>query len=167
MRTCRTGPFLEEKIKNLRGLKKVIAYLKAKGKKVVFTNGCFDLLHYGHIKYLREAKRKGDVLIVAINSDASVRRIKGNKRPIVNEKDRLRLLAALESVDYTVLFGEDTPLELIKSLKPDVLVKGADWNKNNIVGRDFVLSYGGRVSTIKFVKGYSTTSLIKKIAKRF
>ncbi len=158
---------LEKKIQNLRKLKNLILCLKAQRKKIVFTNGCFDLLHYGHVKYLQDAKKKGDILVVGINSDISVKRIKGKPRPVVNEKDRLRLVAALESVDYIVLFKEDTPLKIIKFIKPDVLIKGADWNKNNIVGRDFVLSYGGRVSTIKFVKGYSTTNLIKKIAKRF
>ncbi len=158
---------LEKKIQDLRKLKKLIPCLKAQHKKIVFTNGCFDLLHYGHVKYLQDARKKGDILVVGINSDTSVKRIKGKPRPVVNEKDRLRLVAALESVDYIVLFKEDTPLKIIKFIKPDVLIKGADWNKNNIVGRDFVLSYGGRVSTIKFVKGYSTTNLIKKIAKRF
>jgi rfaE bifunctional protein nucleotidyltransferase chain/domain len=158
---------LEKKIQSLRKLKKLIPYFKARRQKVVFTNGCFDLLHYGHVKYLQDAKKKGDVLVVGINSDSSAKRIKGKKRPVVNEKDRLRLVAALESVDYVVLFKEDTPLKIIKFIKPDVLVKGADWNKNNIIGKDFMLSYGGRVSTIKFVKGYSTSNLIKKIAKRF
>ncbi len=158
---------LEKKIQDLRKLKKLIPYLKARRKKIVFTNGCFDLLHCGHVKYLQDAKKKGDVLVVGINSDASVKRIKGKGRPVVNERDRLRLVASLESVDYVVLFKEDTPLKIIKFIKPAVLVKGADWNKNNIVGKDFMISYGGRVSTIKFVKGYSTSNLIKKIAKRF
>jgi len=158
---------LEKKIQDLRRLKKLILILKARRKKIVFTNGCFDLLHWGHVKYLQDAKKKGDILVVGINSDSSVKRIKEKKRPVVNEKDRLRLVAALESVDYVVLFKEDTPLKIIKFIKPDVLVKGADWNKNNIVGRDIILSYGGRVSTIKLVKGYSTSNLIKKIAKRF
>ena len=158
---------IKPKIKSITQLKKIIKRLKAKGKKTVFTNGCFDLLHYGHVKYLQDAKKKGDILVVGINSDSSVKRIKEKKRPVVNEKDRLRLVAALESVDYIVPFKEDTPLKIIKFIKPDVLVKGADWNKNNIVGRDIILSYGGRVSTIKFVKGYSTSNLIKKIAKRF
>lgn len=157
----------EEKIKNLRDLKKIIYRLKTKGKEIAFTNGCFDLLHYGHVKYLQEAKKKGDVLVVGINSDASVKRIKGNKRPIINEKERLSIIASLESVDYVILFKEDTPLKTIKFLKPDVLVKGADWNRNNIVGRDIVLEYGGKVSTIKFVNNHSTTNLIKKIAKAF
>lgn len=158
---------LKSKIKNLRELKRIISILKNKGKKIIFTNGCFDLLHYGHIKYLEDAKRKGDVLIVAVNSDSSVKRIKGNGRPIINELDRLRTVAGLESVDYVILFTADTPVRIIKSLKPDVLVKGADWNKEDIVGRDFVLSYGGRVSTVELVKGHSTSNLIRKIAKVF
>ena len=156
---------LKEKISNLSTLKKTISRLKKAGKKVVFTNGCFDLLHYGHVKYLQDARRKGDVLVVAVNSDSSVRKIKGKKRPIVNEKDRLGIIAALQSVDYAVLFKEKTPLKVIKLLKPDILVKGADWDKNNIVGADYVAGTGGRVSTIKLIKGRSTTNLIKKIAK--
>lgn len=158
---------LEDKIKNLNTLKRIVSSLKSRGKKIVFTNGCFDILHYGHVKYLQESKRRGDILVVAVNSDASIRRIKGKKRPIVNEKDRLRTLAALESIDYVVLFNEDTPLETIGLLKPDLLVKGADWDKNDIVGRDVVLSYGGRVKKIKLIKNRSTTALIKKIAKAF
>lgn len=156
---------LKEKIKNLNALKKIVSNLKKIRKKIVFTNGCFDLLHYGHVKYLEEAKKRGNVLIVAVNSDASVKKIKGKNRPIVNEKDRVSLIAALESVDYVVIFNEETPLKVIKALKPDVIVKGADWNKKNIVGKDFILSYGGRVSIIKLIKGRSTTNLIKKIAK--
>lgn len=161
------GRLLENKIQRLEKLKKLISYLKSRDKKIVFTNGCFDLLHYGHAKYLQDAAKKGDILIVGINSDDSVKRIKGTKRPVVNEKDRLRLVAGLESVDYVVLFNEDTPLKIIKAIRPDVLIKGADWNKDNIVGRSFVLSYGGSVSTVKLVKGYSSSNLIKKIAKRF
>jgi len=167
MRTHRTSPSLEAKIKTPKELKKIISRLKKIGKKVVFTNGCFDLLHYGHVKYLQEAKRKSDILVVAINSDASLKRIKGNKRPIVNEKDRLRIVAGLESVDYVVLFKEETPFKTIRLLKPDILVKGADWDRNDIVGSNYVLSYGGRVSTIELVKDRSTTSLIKKIAGEF
>lgn len=156
---------LEKKIQDLRRLKKLISILKARRKKIVFTNGCFDLLHYGHVKYLEEAKGKGDYLVVAINSDASIRKIKGKRRPIVAEKDRLRIIAALESVDYVLLFNAETPLKIIKSLKPDILIKGRDWNKNNIVGSDNVLSYGGKVLTIKLAKGRSTTNLIRKIAQ--
>ncbi len=155
------------KIKNITQLKKTIERLKSQGKKIVFTNGCFDLLHYGHVMYLQGAKKKGDILVVGINSDSSVRRIKGKKRPIVNEVDRSRLVAALESVDYVVLFKENTPLEIIKHINPDVLVKGADWKKHEIVGSRLVSRRGGCVSTIKFAKGYSTSNLIKKIAKRF
>jgi len=148
-------------------LVKIVSKLKNKGKKIVFTNGCFDLLHYGHVKYLEDAKRSADVLIVAINSDASVRRIKGSARPIVNQSDRLKTIAALESVDYVVLFGEDTPLEIIQALRPDIIIKGADWKKNKIVGAEYVSGYGGKVKTIKLVSGRSTTQLINKIAKMF
>jgi D-beta-D-heptose 7-phosphate kinase/D-beta-D-heptose 1-phosphate adenosyltransferase len=167
MRNRRANPLLEEKIKSLAALKRIILRLKDKGAKVVFTNGCFDLLHYGHVKYLQEAKNKGDILIVAINSDASVRRIKGNNRPVIREKDRLRIVAALESVDYVVLFGEDSPLKVIRTLEPDILIKGADWQKSKIVGADFVIGGGGRVAALKLAKGRSTTNLIKKIAKGF
>lgn len=141
--------------------------LKRQGKITVFTNGCFDILHYGHVKYLEDARHKGDCLIVALNSDSSVRRIKGNKRPIVKEKDRARILAGLESVDYVVIFSQDTPLKAIKYLKPDILVKGADWGLKDIVGRDVVLKYGGKTAVIKFLKGYSTTNLINKIVREF
>ena len=158
---------LKDKIKNLAALKKIIAGLKKSGKKIVFTNGCFDLMHFGHAKYLEDAKRKGDILVVAVNSDSSIRKIKGRNRPIIEEKNRLRMMAALESVDFVLIFSEENPLRVIKALKPDILVKGADWDKNNIVGSDFVASYGGRVSTIKLVQGLSTTTLIHKIADKF
>lgn len=158
---------LNTKIRNLSSLKKIIRNLKARGKKIVFTNGCFDLLHYGHAKYLEDAKRKGDILVVAVNSDSSVRKIKGEKRPLVNEKRRSGLIAALQSVDFVILFREETPIKVIKELRPDVLIKGADWNRNNIVGADFIKCIGGRVSTVKLVKGLSTTNLIKKIAQSF
>ena len=167
MRTHRAGPLSELKIKTPKELKRIISFLKARGKTIVFTNGCFDLLHYGHVKYLEDAKKKGDILVVAINSDASIRRIKGSKRPFVGEKDRQKIIAALEAVDYAIIFDEDTPLQTIKLLKPDILVKGADWKKERIVGADYILRYGGRVSTIKFVKNRSTTNLIKKIASTF
>ena len=164
MRTDRAGRLLNNKIKNLPALKKIISSLKKQGRRIVFTNGCFDLLHYGHVKYLQDAKRYGDILIVALNSDSSVRKIKGTGRPIVNELDRIRIISALESVDYTVLFKEKTPLKLIETLKPDILVKGSDWDKNNIIGANFVLNHGGRVLTIKLTVGRSTTNLIKKAA---
>jgi D-beta-D-heptose 7-phosphate kinase/D-beta-D-heptose 1-phosphate adenosyltransferase len=158
---------LKSKIKSLQELKKIIATLKAKGKRIVFTNGCFDLLHYGHVKYLEETKQKGDILVVAVNSDTSIKRIKGDKKPIVKEEDRLGVIAALESVDYVVKFNEDTPLETIKILRPDILVKGSDWLKNRIVGSDFVQGYGGKVLTVQLVSGRSTTDLIRKIVKVF
>ncbi len=133
----------------------------------MFTNGCFDLLHYGHIRYLEAARKKGDILVVALNSDASIKRIKGKNRPIISQGDRLGTIAALEKVDYVTSFGEDTPLKLIKMLKPDFLVKGADWKKRDIVGADYVRGYGGRVDTIKLSRGRSTTEIIKKIAESF
>ncbi|MCM8770963.1 MAG: D-glycero-beta-D-manno-heptose 1-phosphate adenylyltransferase, partial [Candidatus Omnitrophica bacterium] len=157
---------IEKKIKNLKSLKKLIALYKKKKRKIVFTNGCFDILHYGHVKYLEEAKKKGDVLVVGVNSDSSVRKIKGKRRPLVNEKDRLRIVAALESVDYVTLFKETTPLNLIKGIKPDILIKGADWDRAHIVGAEFVEAYGGEVLTVPLVKNRSTSKLIKEIAKR-
>ena len=135
---------------------------RRQNKKIVFTNGCFDLLHIGHVTYLEEAKSLGDVLIVGINTDASVRVLKGPTRPIQNENDRSEILAALKAVDHTVLFGEDTPLNLIKKIKPDILVKGGDWKIEQIVGSDFVMSYGGSVKSLHFVNGKSTTSIIEK-----
>lgn len=133
--------------------------------KIVFTNGCFDLLHVGHVRYLNQAKSRGDVLVVGVNTDASVRRLKGPTRPIQNENDRAEILANLNSVDFAILFDEDTPLELIKLVKPDVLVKGGDWKPEQIVGSDFVMSYGGKVESLQFVDGKSTTSLIEKSKK--
>lgn len=135
---------------------------KKENKKIVFTNGCFDLLHIGHVTYLEEAKKLGDVLIVGINTDASVRVLKGPTRPIQNENDRSAILAALKAVDHTILFSEDTPLNLIKKIKPDVLVKGGDWKIEQIVGSDFVMSYGGQVKSLNFVNGKSTTAIIEK-----
>ena len=155
------------KVKKLASLKKITAALKKKGRRIVFTNGCFDILHYGHVMYLEKAKRSGDCLIVGINSDLSVKKIKGPDRPIVNEFDRARVLAGLQSVDFVVIFNEETPLKLIQALKPDVLIKGYDWKNKGIVGSDFVKSYGGKVLTVKLAKGRSTTNLIKQIAKTY
>ena len=154
-----------KKIKKIKELKKIVATLRRQGKKIVFTNGCFDILHWGHAMYLEKAKAKGDRLIVALNSDSSVKRLKGSSRPIVKVNDRAKLIAALESVDYVTVFGEDTPLKTIKALKPDIMVKGSDWKKNNIVGSCILSGYGGRVSTIKIAKGRSTTNLINQIVK--
>ncbi len=137
---------------------------KQERKKVVFTNGCFDILHRGHVEYLTKAKALGDVLVVGVNTDASVRRIKGPKRPIVTEEDRAIVLAALRMVDYVCLFDEDTPYELIRDVVPDVLVKGSDWSRESIVGRDVVENSGGSVQTIDLVPLRSTSAIIKKIA---
>lgn len=148
-------------------LKRISSFLKKRRKKIVFTNGCFDLIHYGHVKYLNDAKKKGDVLIVGLNSDSSIKRIKGSRRPVMGQKDRLGVIAALESVNFVVLFDEDTPLPLITLIRPHVLVKGADWKKKDIVGSSFVRSYGGKVETVRFVPGKSTTGLIRKIARAY
>lgn len=155
---------MKSKIKKLRELIKILRPLKSSGKKIVFTNGCFDILHLGHITYLRKARKLGDILIVGLNSDRSVKAIKGSSRPINREMDRAGMLAALASVDFVVIFDEATPENLIRAVKPDTIVKGGDWKTNKIVGADFVKSYGGCVKTIPFVKGYSTTRLVKKIA---
>ncbi len=135
------------------------------GKTVVFTNGCFDILHRGHIDYLAKAKSLGDVLVVGVNDDASVKRLKGPQRPVVGQDDRASVLAALKSVDYVCLFSEDTPYEIIKALVPDVLVKGADWPIDKVVGKDVVESAGGIVQTIEFLPHRSTSSIIEKIAQ--
>ena len=135
----------------------------ARGGKVVFTNGVFDLLHPGHIRYLQDARALGDVLIVGINSDRSVRAIKGPERPITPENERAEILAALECVDAVAIFDEETPAEIIRRIQPDVLVKGADWGPDNIVGRDTVEARGGRVVRMELSKGYSTSELIRKV----
>ena len=153
----------KEKIKKTRPLKAIVAKLKSRGKKVVFTNGCFDILHVGHIRYLAAAKKKGDVLIVGLNNDRSVRAIKGDKRPIVTEAERAEVMAALEFVDYVILFDEPDPLRLIEELKPNVLVKGADWAKSRIVGAEAVEKAGGRVVRVRLVPGASSTNVIAKI----
>jgi D-beta-D-heptose 7-phosphate kinase/D-beta-D-heptose 1-phosphate adenosyltransferase len=146
------------------GLVKIRAGLKREGKKVVFTNGCFDIVHRGHIEYLTKAKALGDILLVGMNTDASVRRLKGPARPVVCQDDRAFVLAALRVVDYVCLFDEDTPQELIKAIVPDVLVKGSDWAIDSIVGKDIVEAAGGKVQTIDFVSDRSTTNIIQKIA---
>jgi rfaE bifunctional protein nucleotidyltransferase chain/domain len=145
-------------------LKKKLDVLRH-GKKVVFTNGCFDLLHIGHVRYLQEARALGDLLVVGINTDNSVKKLKGPDRPVQNESDRAEILAALDCVSFTTLFGEDTPEKLIHSIRPDILVKGGDWAVKDIVGGDFVLSYGGSVKSLPFVAGRSTTSIVEKMSK--
>lgn len=141
--------------------------LREKNKKVVFTNGCFDILHAGHVDYLLKAREMGDILIVAINSDSSVKRIKGDSRPITPEKERLFVISSLSSVDYVTLFDEDTPFEVISKLIPDVLVKGADWSIENIVGRDIVEQNGGVVKNINFEVDQSTSKIINRILETY
>lgn len=152
-----------QKIVSNSEAQKIIASWKSQGMNVVFTNGCFDLLHLGHVDYLEKAAAKGDKLVVGLNTDASVRSIKGSQRPITDENSRSRIMAALEFVNLVVLFDEDTPKNLIETLKPTILVKGSDYLAENIVGADFVIANGGRVETIDLVRGYSTSAIIKKI----
>ncbi len=140
-----------------------LAYWRFKEDKIVFTNGCFDILHKGHIEYLAKAANLGDVLIIGLNSDESVRRLKGENRPVLDEESRAMALAAIGFVDNVVIFDEDTPYELIKKIQPDVLVKGADYNEDDIVGADIVKAKGGEIKTIEFVDGYSTSKIIDKI----
>jgi D-beta-D-heptose 7-phosphate kinase/D-beta-D-heptose 1-phosphate adenosyltransferase len=157
---------MDNKIKRPLVLKGILARLRARAKKkIVFTNGVFDILHVGHVEYLKKARRLGDILVVGVNSDASTKRIKGPSRPVNRQTDRAKVLSALYFVDYVVIFGEDTPERLIKTLRPDVLVKGGDWAVKDIAGGDFVKSIGGKVKNIPFVKGYSTTSLLEKISR--
>jgi D-glycero-beta-D-manno-heptose 1-phosphate adenylyltransferase len=154
------------KVKTLQDAKKEIAGLKAAGKKIVFTNGCFDILHVGHARYLYEAKAMGDHLIVAVNSDRSVKAIKGPERPVNNQNNRAEMLAALECTDCVIIFDEETPLNAIKSLMPDMLIKGGDWKVEDIVGSDVVTAAGGIVRSIPFVDGFSTTGIINKIENK-
>jgi D-beta-D-heptose 7-phosphate kinase/D-beta-D-heptose 1-phosphate adenosyltransferase len=151
------------KISPRNELKAEVDRLKREGKKIVFTNGCFDILHAGHTRYLREARKLGDVLILALNSDSSVRSIKGPMRPIVPEAERAEVVAALESVDYVTVFDEMTPLELIEFLRPDVIVKGGDWAEKDIVGAESVRKWGGRVAIMPEIEGASTTNIIDKV----
>jgi rfaE bifunctional protein nucleotidyltransferase chain/domain len=132
-------------------------------EKTVFTNGCFDILHRGHIEYLQEAKSKGDILIVGLNSDNSIKRLKGDDRPLNNQEDRKIMLLALKSVDQVIVFEEDTPINLIREIKPDILVKGGDWEIKDIIGHEFVLENGGKVLSLPYREGYSTTNIINKI----
>jgi D-beta-D-heptose 7-phosphate kinase/D-beta-D-heptose 1-phosphate adenosyltransferase len=155
------------KIKNLDVLVSIIEAEKARGKKVVFTNGCFDLLHVGHVRYLQKARTYGDLLVLGLNSDASVQRLKGEKRPLIGQKERAHILAALDCIDYVVIFDEDTPLRLLQALKPSVLVKGGDYTPDKVVGKDLVESYGGRIELVEFVDGRSTTNIIEKILQNY
>lgn len=154
---------IESKIICEKDLSSLILKWREENQKIVFTNGCFDLLHLGHVNYLAKAKDLGDRLIIGVNTDSSVKRLKGEKRPLQDENSRLHILAALHSVDAVVLFDQDTPYELIKKIQPDILVKGADYKIENIVGYDIVTSRGGSVKTIEFIEGYSTTKIEQRI----
>jgi len=154
---------LKDKIVTKEDALRKIEALRTAHKKVVFTNGCFDLLHPGHVRYLREARSLGDALVVALNSDRSVRLLKGEGRPILNEAERSEVISALESVDYVVVFDEETPRELIADLLPDVLVKGGDWALDKIVGRDEVEAAGGTVRSLPYVEGSSTSEIIQRL----
>jgi D-beta-D-heptose 7-phosphate kinase/D-beta-D-heptose 1-phosphate adenosyltransferase len=158
---------MKQKIKERKELSRIIKDLKAKGKRIVFTNGCFDLLHIGHVRYLEKARGLGDILVVGVNSDSSVQKIKGWRRPLLPEEERTEILSGLGCVDYLTIFNEIDPLKLITSLHPDVLVKGGDWTKEEIVGREVVERLGGKVVIIPFVQGASTSNLIETILKRY
>lgn len=151
------------KIVDIQALLDAGSKMKRAGKRLVFTNGCFDLLHAGHVRYLSEARALGDALVVALNSDRSVRALKGEGRPILNEQERAQIIGALEAVDYVIIFDEETPRKLIAALLPDVLVKGGDWPLDQIVGREEVEAAGGRVLSLPYVEGSSTTEIIERI----
>jgi rfaE bifunctional protein nucleotidyltransferase chain/domain len=152
-----------DKLKSLVEIAAIAAEARRNGKSVVFTNGCFDLLHRGHVHILRQAKAAGDILIVAINSDKSVKSIKGDLRPILPEIDRIELISAMEMVDYVVVFDEPDPYKLIVAIKPAVLAKGGDWSADKIVGGDVVEQSGGRIAVIPYLKGFSTSEIIERI----
>ena len=151
------------KLKSLEELKSIALQAKARGQKIVFTNGCFDILHRGHLHVLREAKALGDLLIVAVNSDGSVKRLKGPSRPVISEAGRAELMAALEMVDYVILFDETDPRRLIEEIQPDILAKGGDWRLDQVVGADIVERSGGKVAVIPYLKGFSTTEIIERV----
>jgi rfaE bifunctional protein nucleotidyltransferase chain/domain len=155
------------RVVGLHALKEIRRGLKRKGRRVVFTNGTFDILHRGHVEYLQAARRLGDVLVVGLNTDASIRRIKGPRRPINPNRDRATVLSALGCVDYVCLFGDDTPHALISALVPDVLVKGADWKADAIVGKDIVEAHGGKVRRIRLTRGRSTTNVIQEVLRKY
>lgn len=156
---------LRDKILTLPALLESLKNPRAEGRKVVFTNGCFDLLHAGHVLYLEEARALGDILVLGLNSDSSVQRLKGPSRPINKQDERAVVLAALESISYVCIFAEDTPYELIKALKPDILVKGGDWPATSIVGSDIVQARGGQVKSLGFSEGLSSTNIIQSILR--
>lgn len=154
---------MKNKVKKLNELIEIVQNLKEQGKKIVFTNGCFDILHIGHIRYLKKAKSLGDILIVGVNSDKSVKRIKSEKRPIISQSDRVEMLSEFLFIDFIIIFEQETPLTIIKKILPDVLVKGGDWQIKDIVGNDVVKAIGGKVLSIPLTKGKSTSNIIEKI----
>ena len=156
----------KKKIVKVEYLKWKIEGFRRDGKKIAFTNGCFDILHAGHVSYLETAKRKNRVLVVGLNSDSSIKKIKGPTRPINSQLARAAVLAALECVDYVVIFREETPYNLIKTLRPEILIKGADWRGKKVVGADIVAGYGGKVELIKYVSGFSTTGILQTVEKK-
>lgn len=156
-----------DKILDLNQAKKVISGWRKNDEKIVFTNGCFDILHLGHVDYLEKSRALGDRLVVGLNTDDSIKRLKGEKRPIVNEYSRARLMAALQFVDAVILFAEDTPESLIRTILPDILVKGDDYTLERIVGAEIVMANGGKVQTVKLVDGFSTTKIIEKIKTNY
>ena len=158
---------MKRKVKNHDELREIVQDLRSAGKKVVFTNGCFDIIHTGHVRYLNVAKGYGDVLVVAINSDESVQRLKGPKRPIMTQEERAEVLASLGMVDYVTVFEEDDPHHVIAELMPDVLVKGGDWALDEIIGRDIVEANGGKVYSIPYIEGASTTGVIERVIERY
>jgi len=157
---------IEDKLIPFESIRELCKEQRAKGKVLVFTNGCFDIVHSGHVLYLEEAKALGDILVLGLNSDASVTRLKGESRPINSEIDRAIVLAGLEAIDYVVIFGEDTPENLIREVGPDILVKGGDWRPDQIVGADFVLASGGIVKSLSYKKGISTTAILERLCKK-
>ncbi|MBI5150524.1 MAG: D-glycero-beta-D-manno-heptose 1-phosphate adenylyltransferase [Candidatus Omnitrophica bacterium] len=167
---CKEGNFAgvttDKKIIGLKALQGEIARVRHRGKTIAFTNGCFDILHLGHVQYLEKAKGRDRVLIIGLNSDRSVRLIKGPRRPIVSQKARARVLAALACVDYVTVFNEDTPEKLIAALKPDILIKGADWKGKKIAGSDTVRRIGGRVEYIRYIPQYSSTKIIAAVLRK-
>ncbi len=158
---------MKSKILKLSDLIQTLKGLRKSGKRIVFTNGCFDILHVGHVRYLAAARSKGDVLVLGLNSDASVKSIKPDNRPIVGQEHRAEVLAGLACVDYITIFDEPDPLSLIRAIKPDILVKGADWEEAEIIGSDVVKTYGGKVVRVKVVPGISTSQIIQRIIKRY
>lgn len=158
---------LKTKLKSLGIIKNEIKALQQQDKKIVFTNGCFDILHAGHVDIFQQARNLGDALVVAVNSDISIKKIKGEKRPVVPQAQRMQVLAALEAIDYVVIFDEENPFKIIKEIQPDILVKGGDWPVEAIVGREIVEKKGGKVISIPLMEGISTTNIIEEVKKRF